>query len=142
MGGRKCVYFQDTGLPGRDNEEAARTHTHTHIQKDRGEHKLIYSTHTREQREQSVTQPLSSCSHAEEARAPEVNTQTRLAPTHPLCRPLCRLIFSPVEVHFLCVCVRLYDLLCKRYPLPSVFKGQLQFHFQFFNLDPIVPCPI
>lgn len=58
--------------------QAAITRTHKHIyNRDGGEHKLIYSTHTHEESEHSVTQPLSSCCHTQEARAREVNTQTR-----------------------------------------------------------------
>lgn len=47
-----------------------------------------YTPPTHVQREHSVTQLLSCCSHTEEARAPKVDTQTRFAGTHLPCKSM------------------------------------------------------
>lgn len=105
------VYFQDTGLPGRDNRGCSvHTYAHTqHVVPGTEKRSSSYTPPTHVKREHSVTQLLSSYSHSQEARAPEVNTLTRLAGTYPLCRPiLSTYFFTSQSSCLLCVCVFVY----------------------------------
>lgn len=60
-----------------------------------------YTPPTHVQREHSVTQLLSCCSHTEEARAPKVDTQTRFAGTHLPCKSMPSLYCSTSQSSFL-----------------------------------------